>query len=192
MFFYGHLSILEEQKRWCNPVSYTVPQYLLLPALDGWSFPHSNYVSRHFPVIHADYFFHCRPLSSPEPCCWLMGWLWKPYRTCRFHRRYQTLTNEGRCHIDCPNKKQYHHFAGSPGREITSVILIVSAGLFELSWTGHGPAARDKGQTRPRVFSASLLVSRLDLPWLVTLPPMLFVSQSVGFNRWILDFLKAR
>ncbi len=46
MSFYGHLSILEEQKRWCNPVSYTVPQYLLLPALEGWSrlvsFPHSN------------------------------------------------------------------------------------------------------------------------------------------------------
>ncbi len=40
------LSILEEQKRWCNPVSHTVPQNLLLPVLEGWStlvsFPHGN------------------------------------------------------------------------------------------------------------------------------------------------------
>ncbi len=73
------------------------PQYLLLPALEGWSDLCPSLTATKSPGTSLSFtlmtFFHCRPLSSPEPCCWLIRWLWKPYRTCHFHRRYQTLTH---------------------------------------------------------------------------------------------------
>lgn len=136
--------------------------WLLLPTLEGWSdvsFPRGCRGSQHFPVIHTEHFFHCRSLPSREAQRWLMGWLWNAYQACRFHRRYRTLTNEGRCHIDCPNK---NNITLSQAWQVTgSFPLFLWSLPVYLSRTGKGPAARDKPQTR-RVSSR---VSRLGLPW---------------------------
>lgn len=133
-----------------------------LTIVSNWSdvsFPRGYRGSQHFPVIHTEHFFHCRSLPSREAHRWLIGWLWNAYQACCFHRRYRTLTNEGRCHIDCPNKNNIT--LSQACQVMGSFPLFLWSLPVYLSWTGKAPAARDMMQTR-RVSSR---VSRLGLPW---------------------------